>query len=112
LAQLAPEEAPTLLHMPDQRLRFVLRQQRYAPDVRVDAIRQSEIARPMVAAERYGRLRPPLRQAFQSRPAPSRQDQSQSLAASARGRTAAVLHTGESSCAYLRRSAAVAIGRL
>src|SRR5690606_18587939 len=26
LAQLAPEEAPTLLHMPDQRLRFVLRQ--------------------------------------------------------------------------------------
>src|ERR1051326_64610 len=56
LAELAPQVIPATLHMPDQRLPFVLCHQKNLPDTGIDTIREHEIDDEKLAAKRKGRF--------------------------------------------------------
>ena len=62
LAELAVQEAPAGVHVADQRLGLVLRQQGDAADLGVDAVRQDEIDDPVLPAERHRGLGLPGRE--------------------------------------------------
>src|SRR6185437_13642497 len=66
LAELAAQVAPAALHMSDQRLRLVLRQDRDLADPGIDAVRQDEVDDAELAAERRRRLAAMLGKVFQA----------------------------------------------
>src|SRR5262245_61838068 len=75
LVELPMEKAPSTLHVPNQRLRFVLRQQSDLPNTGVDAVGQREIDRAEVSAERYGGFGAPCRESRQAGAAASGKDE-------------------------------------
>ena len=62
LAELAMQEAPAGVHVPDQRLGLVLGQQGDAADFGIDAVRQDEIDDSVLPSERHRSLRLPGRE--------------------------------------------------
>jgi hypothetical protein len=63
LPYLPVQESPPAMHVADQRLGLVLGEHRDAPQLRVDAVRQREVDRPIAAAERHRGLRLARREA-------------------------------------------------
>ena len=74
LAELAVQVAPAALHMLNQGVRLILREDEDLADARVDAVRQREVDDAVLAAERRGRLGTMVRQLHEPLTAAARHD--------------------------------------
>ena len=80
LAELAVQIAPAALHMLNQGLRLILRENEDLPDTGVDAVRQGKIDDPVLAAERRRRLGAVVGQLHEPLAAPTGHDDRHSRA--------------------------------
>ena len=80
LAEFTAQEPPALVHVANQGVGFVLRQDTNAADAGIDAIGKGEINDAEFSTEGNGRFRPPQRQVLKTRAAATCQDQGQGVA--------------------------------